>query len=87
MRTSTQPFRRACLSLLPALMLVASGCGEKQLPESAYPGASRDMMEDPVGAAAKLKGAEAEKSKASAKVSAKVKAAREKAAQADPRGK
>ena len=40
-------------------------------------------MENPLGAAAKIKGAE----EAKAKVSAKVAAAREKAAKSDPRGK
>ena len=74
------------LSVLPVLAIVAAGCGEKQLPEPAYPGASRDLMENPLGAAAKLKGAAEAKAASQAKVSAKTKAALENAAKADPRG-
>ena len=82
MRSYSMQRRFHWLSVLPVLAIVAAGCGEKQLPEPAYPGASRDMMENPLGAAAKIKGAE----EAKAKLSAKTSAAREKAAQADPRG-
>ena len=60
-----------------ALAIGSSGCGEPQLPET-KPGASRAMMENPLGAAKEAK---------QAKQSAKVKAALENAAKADPRGK
>jgi hypothetical protein len=68
------------LLLIPAMAIVVSGCGEKSLPEPSYPGASRDLMENPLGAAAKAKAADA-------KVSAKANTARQNAAKADPRGK
>jgi len=56
---------------------VTSGCGEQQLPDT-EPGASRSMMENPLGKAGEGK---------QTKVSAKAKAAYEKAAASDPRGK
>ena len=74
-----------CLFLLPALMLFVSGCGDQPLPDAPYAGASRELMENPAAAAAKLKGVEEEKAKS--KSSAKAEAARAKAATADPRGK
>jgi len=61
-----------------ALAIVTSGCGEQQLPET-KPGSSRAMMETPLGAAEAAKNAKPQ--------SAKVKAALENAAKADPRGK
>jgi len=69
---------RTCrFSIVAALMVLWSGCGNEQLPD-APPGASRAMMENPLGAAKEAK---------QAKVSAKTKAALENAAKADPRGK
>ena len=82
-RSFTSRLRSMRLLLVPALVFFLAGCGEQQLPESSDPGQSRDLMENPLGAAAKIKGAE----EAKAKVSAKVAAAREKAAKSDPRGK
>ena len=87
MRKYISQCRSIWLPLLSSLMVLVSGCGDKPVPDSAYPGASREFMENPAAAAAKLKGIEAEKSKAESKVSAKVAAARAKAALADPRGK
>ena len=66
-------------------MLFVSGCGDQPLPDAPYAGASRELMENPAAAAAKLKGVEEEKAKS--KSSAKAEAARAKAATADPRGK
>jgi hypothetical protein len=76
--------RRNWLSVLAVLAIVSSGCGEQQLPEPKYPGASRDMLENPLGAGAKLKGIE-EKAASQPKLSAKAKQAQENAAKADPR--
>jgi len=59
------------------LAFVASGCGEQQLPETPA-GSSRAMIENPLGKAEDAK---------KPKVSAKAKAAYEKAAGNDPRGK
>jgi len=64
--------------IVAALAVVSSGCGEPTLPETP-PGASRAMMENPLGAAEAAKKAKPQ--------SAKVKAALENAAKADPRGK
>ena len=61
-----------------ALAIVSSGCGEKTLPDTP-PGSSRAGMENPLGAAKAAKEAKVR--------SAKTKAALEKAAKADPRGK
>jgi hypothetical protein len=60
-----------------AMVIASTGCGEKSLPETP-PGSSRAQIENPLGAVKAAK---------EAKVSAKTKAAMEKAAQADPRGK
>jgi hypothetical protein len=60
-----------------ALAIILAGCGEPQLPETPA-GASRSMIENPLGKAADTK---------QSKVSAKAKAAYEKAAGSDPRGK
>ena len=89
MRSHTPHGRLMRLFLLSALVLPVSGCGDKPLPDSPYNGASRDLMENPLGASAKLKGAEEEKakSKTKGKMSAKVAAARAKAASVDPRSK
>jgi hypothetical protein len=73
------------LSVLSMLAIVSSGCGEQQLPESKIPGGSRALMENPLGVAAQLKGAEA-KAAAQAKLSDKTKKELEKAKLADPRG-
>jgi hypothetical protein len=86
MRTYSLQRLRNWLSVLPVMAIVTSGCGEKQLPEPAYPGASREMLENPLGAGAKLKGAEEAKA-SQAKLSPKAKAAHENAAKADPRGR
>ena len=66
-------------------MLFVSGCGDQPLPDAPYAGASRELMENPAAAAAKLKGVE--EAQAKSKSSAKAEAARAKAATADPRGK
>lgn len=63
--------------IVSALAIVVASCGEQQLPETP-PGASRSMIENPLGKAAEGK---------PAKVSPKAKAAMEKAAGNDPRGK
>ena len=68
-------------------MLFVSGCGDQPLPDAPYAGASRELMENPAAAAAKLKGVEEEKAKTKSKGSEKAAAARAKAATADPRGK
>ena len=68
---------RFCSSLIVLLLASGSwGCGDQQLPETP-PGSSRSMMENPLG---KAEGKVP-------KVSEKAKAAMEKAAQNDPRGK
>jgi len=63
--------------VVTSLTLITSGCGEQQLPETP-PGESRAMIENPLGKAGEAK---------PGKVSAKAKAAYEKAAGNDPRGK
>jgi len=63
--------------VLTAIAIGSSGCGEKQL--ETPPGASRSMMENPLGAA--------EEAKKAKQLSAKQKVAVENAAKADPRGK
>ncbi len=83
MRRSSSRRRFNWLSALPALAIVASGCGEQQLPEAKIPGGSREIMENPLGYADKVKGAEAKA--ADAKSSAKIRA-HENAAKSDPRG-
>jgi len=64
--------------IVAALAIVPSGCGEPTLPDTP-PGASRSMMENPLGAAEAAKKARPQ--------SAKLKTALENAAKADPRGK
>jgi hypothetical protein len=72
LKRSTNP-----LIVLAAAALIGFGCDNyKQLPDSPYPGASRDLMENPLGAAKKTKA-----------LTAKQKAAMENAKKADPRGK
>jgi hypothetical protein len=63
--------------VITALAIVSSGCGNETLPDTP-PGASRAMIENPLGVAKEAK---------QAKQSAKTKAAFENAAKADPRGK
>jgi len=68
------------LLIVAALAIVLPGCGEANpgaFPESKYPGASRDGIERPVG----------KSTKAQKPVTAKTKAAIEKATAADPRGR
>jgi hypothetical protein len=68
------------LLLVAAMAIVLPSCGEANpgvFPEPKYPGASRDGIERPLG-----KGAKAEKP-----LTAKTKAAIERAKAADPRGR
>jgi len=76
-RRSNLNHRMYLVPVVMALAFATSGCGEKQLPET-EPGSSRAMIENPLGKAADNK---------PAKVSSKAKAAYEKSAGNDPRGK
>ena len=43
------------LACIACLAIAGGGCGEKQVPPSTYPGARRDLMENPSLYAAKIK--------------------------------
>jgi hypothetical protein len=76
MRRTNLNRRLSWLLIAAALTIVSPGCGNGTLPETP-PGASRAAIENPLGTVKAAK---------QAKVSAKTKAAMEKAATADPRG-
>jgi hypothetical protein len=70
--------RLGWLGVLAAATVLVAGCdSQRQLPDSPYPGASRDMMENPLGAQAKLKAIQ----------SARAKKAQKNVENADPRNK
>ena len=90
MKMYCRQLRMTMLALAPAIMIGMSGCGEETLPDSK--GSSREMLENPVAARAKLESAEAEAkaTKSQSRLSTKAKANQEaiqaKAKNADPRG-